>query len=302
MSLSDPHSTAKRASSSASVFTVKSRLLSFFETWPPVILLALGVLGLMLAITTLGHLLPLPEYQAMDLRDRLVEPVFMNGTWAHPLGTDELGRDVLSRMVASIQISLTIAFLATLVSATVGVALGFLAAFARGKIEQVILVVIDAQAAMPFMIIALAVLAFLGNSLTLFTVLLGFYGWERIARIARGLAIAAQEQNYAAAVRDLGASPARVYGLHILPNIASTLLVSMTLNFPEVILLESGLSFLGLGVQPPETSLGAMVGYGRDYIQSAPWIMLAPAAVIVVTTLCISLIGDWLRDFFDPTV
>lgn len=302
MSLSDQHSTAKRASSSASVFTAKSRLLSFFETWPPVILLALGVLGLMLAVTILGHLLPLPEYQAMDLRDRLVEPVFMNGTWAHPLGTDELGRDVLSRLVASIQISLTIAFLATLVSATVGVALGFLAAFARGKIEQVILVVIDAQAAMPFMIIALAVLAFLGNSLTLFTVLLGFYGWERIARIARGLAIAAQEQNYAAAVRDLGASPARVYGLHILPNIASTLLVSMTLNFPEVILLESGLSFLGLGVQPPETSLGAMVGYGRDYIQSAPWIMLAPAAVIVVTTLCISLIGDWLRDFFDPTV
>lgn len=302
MSLTDPQATPDPAPRSASVFTAKSRMRSFFQTWPPVILLALGMLGLMLAITIFGHLLPLPEYQAMDLRDRLVEPVFMSGSWAHPLGKDELGRDVLSRLVASIQISLTIAFLATLVSAVVGVSLGFLAAFARGRVEQAILIVIDAQAAMPFMIIALAVLAFLGNSLTLFTVLLGFYGWERIARIARGLAIAAQEQNYAAAVRDLGASPARVYGLHILPNIASTLLVSMTLNFPEVILLESGLSFLGLGVQPPETSLGAMVGYGRDYIQSAPWIMLAPAAVIVVTTLCISLIGDWLRDLFDPTL
>lgn len=289
-------------SRSASVFTEKSRVRSFFQTWPPVILLALAFLALMLAITLAGQFLPLPEYQAMDLPQRLSEPVFMSGTWAHPLGTDELGRDVLARLVASIRISLTIAFLATLVSATVGVALGFLAAFARGRVEQLILMVIDAQAAMPFMIIALAVLAFLGNSLALFTVLLGFYGWERIARIARGLAIAAQEQNYAAAVRDLGASPARVYGLHILPNIASTLLVSMTLNFPEVILLESGLSFLGLGVQPPETSLGAMVGYGRDYIQSAPWIMLAPAAVIVVTTLCISLIGDWLRDLFDPTL
>lgn len=289
-------------SRSASVFREKSRLRAFFQTWPPVILLALAFLAVMLAIVLAGRALPLPEYQAMDLRDRLSEPVFMSGSWAHPLGTDELGRDVLARLVASIRISLTIAFLATLVSAAVGVALGFLAAFARGRTEQLILMVIDAQAAMPFMIIALAVLAFLGNSLTLFTVLLGFYGWERIARIARGLAIAAQEQNYAAAVRDLGASPARVYGLHILPNIASTLLVSMTLNFPEVILLESGLSFLGLGVQPPETSLGAMVGYGRDYIQSAPWIMLAPAAVIVVTTLCISLIGDWLRDLFDPTL
>lgn len=289
-------------SSSASVFTEKSKLRKLFQTWPPVILLALIFLAVMVMLTVAGQLLPLPEYQKMDLPQRLSEPVFMSGTWAHPLGTDELGRDVLARLVASIQISLTIAFLATLVSATVGVALGFLAAFSRGRVEQVILMVIDAQAAMPFMIIALAVLAFLGNSLTLFTLLLGFYGWERIARIARGLAISAQEQNYAAAVRDLGASPARVYGLHILPNIASTLLVSMTLNFPEVILLESGLSFLGLGVQPPETSLGAMVGYGRDYIQSAPWIMLAPAAVIVVTTLCISLIGDWLRDLFDPTL
>lgn len=294
MSLTEPRS--------ASVFTEKSPLRNFFQKWPPVILLALVFLAVMLAITMGGQFLPLPEYQVMDLPQRLSEPVFMTGTWAHPLGTDELGRDVLARLVASIQISLTIAFLATLVSATVGVALGFLAAFARGRIEQVILMVVDAQAAMPFMIIALAVLAFLGNSLTLFTILLGFYGWERIARIARGLAIAAQEQNYAAAVRDLGASPMRVYGLHILPNIASTLLVSMTLNFPEVILLESGLSFLGLGVQPPETSLGAMVGYGRDYIQSAPWIMLAPAAIIVVTTLCISLIGDWLRDLFDPTL
>jgi peptide/nickel transport system permease protein len=152
------------------------------------------------------------------------------------------------------------------------------------------------------MIIALAVLAFLGNSLPLFTVLMGFYGWERLARISRGLAIAAEEQGYATAVRDLGASPLRVYGLHILPNIASTLIISMTLNFPEVILLESGLSFLGLGVQPPLTSLGNMVGYGREYIQSAPWILLAPSVVIVLTTLSISIVGDWLRDRLDPTL
>lgn len=287
---------------SASVFTEKSRARAFFQTWPPLILLALAWIAAMLLLAAFGDLVAPADYMAMDLRARLAPPIFMGGDWAHPLGTDELGRDVLSRLIASIRISLTIAFLATVVSAVVGVSLGFLAAWMRGKLEQAILMLIDAQAAMPFMIIALAVLAFLGNSLTLFTILLGFYGWERIARIARGLAIAAQEQGYAAAARDLGASPLRVYGRHILPNIASTLLVSMTLNFPEVILLESGLSFLGLGVQPPETSLGAMVGYGRDYIQSAPWIMLAPAAAIVLTTLCISLIGDWLRDVMDPTL
>lgn len=297
---SDPRT--ESAPVSASVFTAKARTRAFFERWPVPILFALGWIALMLTVAFFGDFFAPVDYMAMNLTNRLVEPVFMGGDMAHALGTDELGRDVFSRLIASIRISLTIAYLATIVSAVIGVALGFTAAFARGRVEQGILMLIDAQAAMPFMIIALAVLAFLGNSLTLFTIMLGFYGWERIARIARGLALSAQEQSYAAAVRDLGASPWRVYGRHILPNIASTLLVSMTLNFPEVILLESGLSFLGLGVQPPETSLGSMVGYGRDYIQSAPWIMLAPAAVIVVTTLCISLIGDWLRDLFDPTL
>ncbi|MFO7855149.1 MAG: ABC transporter permease [Paracoccaceae bacterium] len=287
---------------SASVFTVKSRAKAFLETWPPLILLSLGWVAAMLFVAFFGHLIAPQDFMAMDLRARLEPPVFMGGSWDHALGTDELGRDVLSRLIASIRISLTIAFLSTLIAGFLGVSLGCLAAWARGRTEQAILMLVDAQAAMPFMIIALAVLAFLGNSLTLFTILLGFHGWERIARIARGLAISAQEQGYAAAARDLGASPWRVYGRHILPNIASTLIVSMTLNFPEVILLESGLSFLGLGVQPPLSSLGNMVGYGRDYIQSAPWIMLTPAAAIVLTTLSISMIGDWLRDLFDPTL
>jgi peptide/nickel transport system permease protein len=296
MSVTDPETR------SASVFTEKSRLGAFLEAWPPFILLSLAWVAAMLFVAAFGHLIAPQDYMAMDLRARLAPPVFMGGSWDHALGTDELGRDVLSRLIASIRISLTIAFLSTLIAGFVGVSLGFLAAWARGRTEQAILMLVDAQAAMPFMIIALAVLAFLGNSLTLFTILLGFHGWERIARIARGLAISAQEQGYAAAARDLGASPWRVYGRHILPNIASTLIVSMTLNFPEVILLESGLSFLGLGVQPPLTSLGNMVGYGRDYIQSAPWIMLTPAAAIVLTTLSISMIGDWLRDLFDPTL
>jgi peptide/nickel transport system permease protein len=116
------------------------------------------------------------------------------------------------------------------------------------------------------------------------------------------LAISAGAQGFAGAVRQLGATPSRVYFRHILPNIASTLIVSMTLVFPEIILLESGLSFLGLGVQPPMTSLGNMVGYGREYLTRAPWIMLAPAATIVVTTLAVSILGDWLRDRLDPTL
>jgi len=234
----------------------------------------------------------------MDLKNRLSMP----GNATHWLGTDELGRDVLSRLLFSIRISLSIAFGATAISAVLGTLLGFLAAHFRGLIEQIVLMLADFQASMPFLILALAVLAFFGSSLQLLICLMGLYGWERYARIARGLAISAAAQGYAGAVRQLGAAPSRIYFRHILPNIASTLIVSMTLVFPEVILLESGLSFLGLGVQPPMTSLGNMVGYAREYLGRAPWIMLAPATTIVLTTLAVSIIGDWLRDKLDPTL
>jgi peptide/nickel transport system permease protein len=180
------------------------------------------------------------------LRDRLSAP----GNVAHWLGTDELGRDVLSRLLVSIRISLLFAFGATAISAVVGTTLGFLAAHFCGAIEQLVLMLTDFQASMPFLIMALAVLTFFGNSLPLLIGLMGLFGWERYARI----------------------------------------------------LMESGLSFLGLGVQPPMTSLGNMVGYGREYLTRAPWIMLAPATTIVVTTLAVSVIGDWLRDRLDPTL
>lgn len=241
-------------------------------------------------------------YTSLDLRNRLVPPVGFGGEWTHPLGTDELGRDVLSRLIFSIRTSLLIAFGATIIGAVFGTAMGLLAAWLRGAVEQAVMALVDVSASLPFLVLALAVLAFLGNSLTIFIILLGFHAWERYARIARGLAISARAQGYAGAVWQLGASPWRIYGRHVLPNIASTLIVSMTLAFPEVILLESGLSFLGLGVQPPATSLGNMVGYGREYLTGAPWILLAPAAVIVLTTLAVSLVGDWLRDRLDPTL
>jgi peptide/nickel transport system permease protein len=266
------------------------------------VLFAIAWLSVMLVIAVVADLIRPYDFKALDLRARLAPPVFVGGTWRHILGSDELGRDVLSRLIESIRVSLLIAFLSTLIAAAIGVVLGFMASHFRGLVEQLILAVIDLQASMPFLIIALAVLAFFGNSLLLFVLLMGFHGWERIARLTRGLAIAASEHGYASAVRNLGAGPLRIYGRHILPNIAATLIVAMTLSFPEVILLESGLSFLGLGVQPPLTSLGNMVGYGREYMQTAPWILLAPATVIVLTTLSISLLGDWLRDRLDPTL
>jgi peptide/nickel transport system permease protein len=267
-------------------------------TLPAGVRIALAWIAMMLLVALFAELIAPHGFTKLDLRNRLAPP----GNAVHWLGTDELGRDVLSRLVMSIRVSLLIAFGATAISAVFGTMLGFLAAHFRGLVEQFVLMLADFQASMPFLILALAVLAFFGSSLPLLIALMGLFGWERYARIARGLAIAANAQGYATAVAQLGATPQRIYLRHILPNIASTLIVSMTLVFPEVILLESGLSFLGLGVQPPMTSLGNMVGYGREYLTRAPWIMLAPAFTIVLTTLAVSMIGDWLRDKLDPTL
>jgi peptide/nickel transport system permease protein len=261
----------------------------------PVVLAAILWISLVLIVAVGADLIAPYPYTALDLANRLAPPLHPQ----HWLGTDELGRDILSRLIFSVRISLLVAFGATLISACFGTTMGFAAAYFRGGIEHAILMLADFQAAIPFLILSLSVLAFFGNALPLFIGLMGLYGWERYARISRGLAISASAQGYASAVRQIGAGPLRVYLRHILPNISSTLIVSMTLTFPEVILMESSLSFLGLGVQPPMTSLGNMVGYGREYMTRAPWIMFAPAMLIVVTTLSVSLMGDWLRDRLD---
>jgi peptide/nickel transport system permease protein len=224
------------------------------------------------------------------------------GSWTHMLGTDDLGRDVLSRLFFSIRISLLVAFIGTIIGAVLGTAIGFLAAHFRGWVDDFVMMAIDFQAALPFMIIALAVVAFFGSNIFLFVALMGLYGWERYARITRGLALAASTHGYAVAVSTLGATPLRVYGRHILPNIASALIVNMTLNFPGTVLMETSLSFLGLGVQPPLTSLGNMLGFGRDYLTTAWWIAVFPGVTIFIATLAMSLLGDWVRDRLDPTL
>lgn len=274
------------------------RLLRRASGTPWAVGFGLGWLALMVLCAVFADVIRPYDITQMNLSARLSPP----GTPGYWLGTDELGRDVLSRLIQSVRVSLVIAFGATIISAVFGTTLGFLAARFRGGVEHIVVMLADFQAALPFLVMSLAVLAFFGSSMVLLVCLMGFYGWERYARIARGLAISAGAQGYAAAVVQLGATPRRVYSYHILPNVASTLVVSMTLTFPEIILMESGLSFLGLGVQPPETSLGNMVGFGREYLTTAPWVMLGPAVVIMLTTLSISLVGDWLRDKLDPTL
>ncbi|MCH4547447.1 ABC transporter permease [Rhizobium changzhiense] len=217
----------------------------------------------------------------------------------HLLGTDYLGRDVLSNLLVATETTLMIALIGSVICALIGTSLGFLAAHFHGWIDNLVMGFADAMSSVPFIIIALGVLAFFGSSPLLFVFLVGVANWERYARLSRGLVLSANQEGYAEAARIVGVPSLRIYVRHILPNIAGPLIVQLTVNFPEIILLESGLSFLGLGIQPPATSLGLMVADGRNYLAIAWWLTALPGLMIVLTTLSISLLGDYLRDRFD---
>lgn len=235
------------------------------------------------------------DISAINLTARLSPPVGFGGSWAHPLGTDDLGRDVLSRLVASLQTSLAIALGATIISAVIGTTIGILAAHLGGWVDQVVVGAVDAQVSVPFIIISLTLTAIFGNNLTLFIFILGLFGWERYTRLARAMTMASRGRGYVLAMTTLGFSWPRIYIRHVLPNIASTLLVTATITFPEVILLETSLSFLGVGIQPPMTSLGNMLGFGRSYLLTGWWIAVVPGLAIFFCALAVSVIGDWTR-------
>jgi peptide/nickel transport system permease protein len=274
----------------------------FLHRYPPLVLVTGTFIVLVLLVSAGADWFAPYHYTTQNLANRLLPPVFLGGLAQYPLGTDELGRDILSRLIYATRFSVIVAILGTTIGAVLGTVLGFVAAHFRGWVEEGLMMLVDAQASLPFMLLALAVLAFFGNSLLLFVLVLGVNGWEGYARLARGMVLSARGQGYAVAVHALGASPTRIYLRHILPNISAVLIVQFTLNFPATILLETSMSFLGLGIQPPLTSLGQMLGSGRSHLLLAWWIAVLPGLVIFLTTLSISLFGDWLRDRLDPTL
>lgn len=264
-------------------------------------LLAAAVLMLMLIVAALAPWVAPYDYTAQNLGKRLLPPVLMAGEWAHPLGTDNLGRDILTRLVYGIRTSIAIAVAGTLFGATIGTLLGWIASRRRGLIDEGIMMLVDVQAALPAFFVAIACIALVGNSLWVFVLLVGLEGWERYARLVRGLALSEQGKSYVQALEGIGARRWHIDALHVLPNISAALVVQATINFPWTILLETTLSFLGLGVQPPGTSLGQMLGSGRQYLLQAPWIAIVPGLAIFLTTLSMSIFGDWLRDRLDPS-
>ncbi|MBA0209701.1 ABC transporter permease [Pectobacterium brasiliense] len=286
----------------SSASKMPSGLFARFPHANPLLIVCIGVIVIAVVLAVFADMLSPYCFAQIDLRARNMPPFHLGTGSRHWFGTDEMGRDILSRVFYALRMSLFISLGASIISLIIGTSLGLIASFRRGVADAIIRVAIDFQASMPFIIIALTVLAFLGNSLTLFICLLGLFGWERFARLTRTMASLELEKPYIAALLRNGAGGFRIAIVHVFPNIFAVVLVTFTVVMPEILILESSLSFLGLGVQPPQVSLGSLVGAGRDYIMTAWWISIVPGMVIFILSLTISLIGDRLRDLSDPTL
>jgi len=259
------------------------------------------VLAVIFGCAILAPYLPLCAPQEQILADRLKPPLFRgeDGT-LHLLGTDHMGRDLLSRIIFGARISLFISFAATGLGLVIGVTLGLIAGYFRGPLEHAIMRLIDAQMSFPFILIAVSVIAILGTSITNLILVLILSAWAPFARIVRGEVLLTRELTYIEAIRAVGASNLRIMLRHILPNILSAVIIVASLEVGRMILIESSLSFLGLGVPESVPSWGGMLSNSRKYIISAWWFSTLPGLAIVAVVTSVNLFGDFLRDYFDP--
>jgi peptide/nickel transport system permease protein len=238
---------------------------------------------------------------AFDLAHRLAPPVWdARGAWNHPLGTDALGRDVASRIVYGARTSLGIAGVAVLIAAALGILLGLVSGYAGSWTDAVVMRLADVQLSFPYLLLAIAVMALLQPSLVNLVIVLVLRSWVVYARLIRVVTLSAKGRDFVVAARALGASGARVVFRHLAPNVIGPSIVVSSFQLAELIIVESSLSFLGLGVQPPTPSWGGMVSEGREYVGTAWWLSALPGLVIVVTVLGANLFGDALRRALDP--
>lgn len=236
-----------------------------------------------------------------DLTNRYVPPVWdAKGSWEHPFGTDKFGRDYLSRIMYGSRISLLIGFAAMAISGVIGTAMGVAAGYFGGRVDLIITFLITTRLAMPVVLIALAVIAIIGSSLTIVITVLGLLIWDRFAVVMRSTTQQVRNLDYVAAAEAAGCSTLRILMTEIMPNVANALIVVATLEVAHAILLEAALSFLGLGVQPPEPSWGLMVSEGKGDMYFKPWVIAIPGTALFLLVLSINLLGDGIRDVTAP--
>jgi peptide/nickel transport system permease protein len=265
--------------------------------------LGVGFVIALLVIAAAAPILAPLDPIRQSLRGRLAAPTW-NGAdgHAHVLGTDHLGRDILSRVIWGSRVSLVIGFAAVVVGGVLGSAAGIAGGFSRGRTDAIIMTLADAQLAFPFILLAIGIIAVLGPSFPTLVVVIGLSGWVSYARILRSQVLVLRSREFVESIHALGGSLFRVILRHVLPNVLSTIVVIATLELARAIVLEATLSFLGLGIQPPTPSWGGMVQEGREYLDSAWWISTFPGLVLMVTSIVVSRTGDWLRDLLDPTL
>lgn len=232
--------------------------------------------------------------------DRRQPPVFFGGTWEYPLGTDRLGRDILSRIMYGARVSLSISLVGIFVGGLIGVTLGMLAGYFRGWLDTIVMRLVEISLALPAILLALVLAAATGPSFQMIIIVVAFVLWALYARQVRGEVLSIRERDFVARARVAGASEFRIMFRHILPNVANTIIVLATLQVGSVIILEATLSFLGLGIPRPTPAWGLMVADGRQLIVSAWWISFFPGLAITLTVFSLNLLGDWMRDRLDP--
>lgn len=259
--------------------------------------IAMLVLGMIVLLCLFGPFLAPHDPADTDWSRMSVAPGIANGHW---FGTDALGRDLFARTLSGGRISLAVGLAATLVSLVIGIAYGAIAGYIGGRVDAVMMRVVDILYAMPFMFFIILLMVFFGRDILLVFVAIGAVNWLDMARIVRGQTLTLKAKEFVLAARATGVSASAIVFRHIVPNILGLVAVYTTLTVPQVILVESFLSFLGLGVQEPATSWGVLVNEGAREMEMAPWSLLFPAGFLATTLFCLNFIGDGLRDALDP--